>query len=190
MDIPHEKQFHFADGTSIGSIDALRDKLESISYQEFYTHVNAEKNDFANWIRHVFKDERLADDLQKVTSIVETVEIINDYLVPRPLATGDLQSQIEDQVEVHPPMDIQEVPTTTPAAEHGGEGADLEILQEDMDAREPVYETHEEPAHEEPIHEMTLSPREKKMLMVKEFVFGMILGLFIGLLLGRVLSIG
>lgn len=100
MDIPQEKQFHFHDGTAAAGIEQLMRKIETISYQEFYRHVNAEKNDFANWIRYVVKDERLADDLQKVGSIVETVEILESHLHPRPViaSRGDIQSRIEDTV--------------------------------------------------------------------------------------------
>lgn len=100
MDIPQEKQFHFHDGTAAANIEQLMRKIETISYQEFYRHVNAEKNDFANWIRYVVKDERLADDLQKVGSIVETVEILESHIHPRPViaSRSDIQSRIEDTV--------------------------------------------------------------------------------------------
>ena len=191
MDIPHEKQFHFADGTAIASLDALRDKLESVSYQEFYEHVNAEKNDFANWVEHVLQDKNLAEDMRKVTSIVETVEILNDYLHPHPQG-DDIQAKIEEEEDVHPP--VEEVPTTEPSPEVTDDEANLEVIQESME--EPAEESHDEPepesASEESQHEkeFVLSPREKKMLIVKDFIFGMLAGLFLGLILGRIIAIG
>ena len=94
----HEK-FHFRDGSAAGSLEELRDILEHISYQEFYHHVNTEKNDFANWIRDTHSNAELADDLEKVTSIVESVEIINDFVHPlaKDHTHDDIQSKIEEE---------------------------------------------------------------------------------------------
>lgn len=96
-----EQQFHFRDGTSIASLDALKEKIETISYNDFYHHVNQSRNDFANWIRYVLKDENLADQLDKTTSIVETVEVINDYLHPRKSSReDDIQTRIEEKLGI------------------------------------------------------------------------------------------
>lgn len=101
-----EKQFHFRNGTSAGSLDELKRRLEIISYGEFYHHVDHSKNDFANWVRYVLKDTMLADQLQKVTSIVETVEILEDYLHPNAGSTknkSDMQSKIEQSLDIKLP---------------------------------------------------------------------------------------
>ncbi len=202
MDIPHEKQFHFSDGSSVASLDELRNRIEHLSYQEFYKHVNAEKNDFASWVRHVLQDPKLASDMEKVSSIVETVEILNDYLHPRAAtAVGDIQSQIEEQQDVHPPMDLEEVPTTRPA--ENAEPADLKVIEESIDSESTIEEpaTLDEHARNEELGEerpeeksfedkFTLSAHEKKMLVVKDFIFGMIFGLIIGLILGRIITLG
>jgi len=168
MDIPYEKQFHFHDGTAIGSLDQLKTKIETVSYQEFYRHVNAEKNDFANWIRYILKDERLADDLQKVGSIVETVEILEDYLHPRsPIAShADIQSRIEETVIKTPlPADTHEEPlvvdrrppsppapspslSSSPQHAHP-ELMDLRIIEERLGLRSRG-EQRKEPAKTEP----------------------------------------
>jgi len=126
MKLPPERCFHFPDGTSTSSLDELRDKIETISYNTFYHHVDSSKNDFASWIRYVLKDPRLADELEKVNSIVETVEILNDYLHPSTAKQrtehDDLQSQIEEQIgfvvddlsEPAPPTEpVPEIPTIT-----------------------------------------------------------------------------
>lgn len=106
-----EEQFHFKDGSRIASLDELRDKIERISYDEFYHHVTGSRNDFANWIRYVLKDPQLADQLEKVDSIVETVELLNDYLQPKPKRESfsspeistDIQSRIENLLHVQIP---------------------------------------------------------------------------------------
>ena len=108
MDIPFEQQFHFHDGSTIATLEQLKEKLEHISYQEFYRHVNAQKNDFASWIKHVLREEQLADELQRVTSIVETVEILNDHLHPRPITAprNDNQTKIEQNI-FSSPLDVE-----------------------------------------------------------------------------------
>lgn len=142
MDLPPEKQFHFHDGTSVASIDALQRKLQSISYQDFYRHVNPDKNDFASWVRHVFRDEHLAEEMDQVTSIVETVEILNDYLHPRPITAPatDIQSRIEATVFHGAPlatssdtsMPVEEVPSVAPSAPSSTDKVDFQIIEENL----------------------------------------------------------
>lgn len=57
---PSGKEFILHDGSKIYSIKELFDKLPSMEEDIFYHHVTPERNDFANWIRDVFKEEGLA----------------------------------------------------------------------------------------------------------------------------------
>jgi len=181
------QRFHFRDGNSAGSLDELRDYLEHISYQEFYHHVNTEKNDFANWILHVIKNEELANDLEKITSIVETVEIINDFLHPRATEAShdDLQSKIEEEsLELH--MPVEEVPTTAPTAEVTEETIDLDVIHERVEADE--QEEQAEPQAELHTDDHVLTKSEYSKLIVKDFMYGLLFGLILGVILGRILS--
>jgi hypothetical protein len=186
----YEKQFHFRDGTAIASLDELKAKIESISYQEFYHHVSSGKNDFASWIRYVLKDGHLADDLEHVTSIVETVEILNDYLHPRPVTArrNDQQSMIEQDVFSHP------MPAETSGSMSIEQVPDAMALPK-MDKIELVYEPKiEAKAAEELFGRVPEQPKQQLLepenhpLILKEFMYGLIFGLIIGLILGRLLS--
>jgi hypothetical protein len=64
VDISPEKYFVLCNGTTIKDIHELAHVIESISDDEFRFHVNAEKNDFSNWIRDVFAQEALAEKLK------------------------------------------------------------------------------------------------------------------------------
>ncbi len=176
MDVPYEKQFHFRDGATAANLQQLKSKLETISYQEFYHHVNADKNDFASWIKYVLKDERLADDLQHINSIVETVEIIEDCLHPRPVLSSrtDMQSRIEDDdlhvkfsADTDEPAVIEEVPTVNPvfAPTHDPEPIDLSIIEEKLGIRKPTNHSTTSFATNSP----TLVAEEKK---IREELFG------------------
>jgi hypothetical protein len=174
MGIPFEKRFHFRDGSSVGSLEELREKIETVSYQEFYHHVNADKNDFANWIQHVMNNERLATDLRHVTSIVETVEIINDHLHPRPVAAPqtDLQSQIEKSVldaplpaETDDHVVIEQMPLA-PAPQHlPKEDIDFRIIEERIGLRESPNAS---PVRSDPVP----TPIEEAAPKVRDELFG------------------
>lgn len=62
---PVEKHFIVADGNRIKSILELARALETMSEEIFRHHVNETRNDFSNWIRDVFEDNTLADELAK-----------------------------------------------------------------------------------------------------------------------------
>lgn len=197
MELPYEKQFHFGDGTSAATLEQLKAKIENIGYQDFYRHVNTAKNDFSSWVRYVLKEEQLADDLQKVTSIVETVEIIDDYLHPRSVSAPriDTQSRIEQSIfanalpsETGESLNIETVPTTAPTAPTTNEVLDFDIIEEKIAApqvQKELFDSAPEqkaPPKQEPMHEDTAR------LIVKDFMYGLVFGLVVGLILGRIIS--
>lgn len=187
MDIPQEKWFHFRDGSSASGLEELQHKLEGISYQEFYHHVNQDKNDFASWIRHVLDENNLADELEQVSSIVETVEIIRDHLNPV-VQHDDLQSRIEEQVfstTIPKPgeADIEEVPMTQPVEAEHPESIDFAKIEQTLQGQEE--KTEEEPSIE---HTVTMSEHDRTRMIVKDFMYGLVFGLVVGLVLGRLIS--
>ncbi|NQV08446.1 hypothetical protein HQ529_01185 [Candidatus Woesearchaeota archaeon] len=76
-DVRPEKHFVANDGTVIKNIYSLVDSLKKINNNTFEHHVNNDRNDFANWIRHVLKDKELADNIQRLknkTKIIRKIE--------------------------------------------------------------------------------------------------------------------
>lgn len=149
--IPDEKRFRFRDGTSAGTLQELLNKIETISYDEFYGHVNEEKNDFANWVGGVLGENQLADHLRKVTSIVETVELIAAHANPEEIErheaelqerhVPDFQAEIERKIfgqPEAPPPEIDDQPSIEPV-----ESTSIE------ETRETVYEPSVESAVEQ-----------------------------------------
>ncbi len=189
MALPPEQQFHFHDGQSAGSLEELMRALARISYVEFYRHVNPDKNDFANWVRHTLKEPSLATELERVSSIVETIEIINDHLRPRPATTPhtDTQSAIERDVfgDQYPGL---EVPTTEPAQAAPSmthEVADFTIIEEATAGRSSAdFAVPQTPQNAKPMEEHS---GDVGRMIARDFIFGLLLGLIIGALLGRML---
>lgn len=85
-EVKPEEYFYLHNGVLIKSLHDLIDILEIIDEDTFAFHVTSHKNDFAEWIRHVFKDNRLADSLKSVKSkldmveILETIPLMNDEM--------------------------------------------------------------------------------------------------------------
>lgn len=65
--VPEEKQFYFVNGERVKNIKELAEIMDRIEQEVFDYHVNEEKNDFYNWIRHVFNDIELAEKVVGVT---------------------------------------------------------------------------------------------------------------------------
>ena len=68
---PYEQHFVVADGKRLKNIIELADALETMTEEVFAHHVNEYKNDFSNWIKDVFYDHSLADDMQRAKNKLE-----------------------------------------------------------------------------------------------------------------------
>ncbi len=66
-----EEQFVVADGRKLGSIADLAYALDDMPNDIFNHHVNEEKNDFSNWVRDIFNENKLAEDIAKKKSQME-----------------------------------------------------------------------------------------------------------------------
>jgi hypothetical protein len=64
--IKPETYFILKSGGVIKSLEELAMNMDTISYEDFAHHVNDVRNDFANWIRDVIKEEKLAEELAAV----------------------------------------------------------------------------------------------------------------------------
>ena len=78
-DAPEEKRFFLCNGQIIKNIKELEDKLEHIEDEVFNHHVIENRNDFANWIRDVFKEVKLAEEISKLKNKNQIKLTINKY---------------------------------------------------------------------------------------------------------------
>lgn len=236
--IKREQYFYFSDGSSTKSIEELKEKIESLSYEEFYNHVNENKNDFASWVEGVFNEKSLSDKLRKVTSIVETVELIEEFLNPKEsqenmdkLGDEDFQKLIEDALfgdldEPEPPKEAltkeaqKDVESSMKDFEKSDDNdnnndnndskknkSDVVTKEELQSLTDKVKETPEKkpgepilskdkdkhiPITKTKAGEESLKMKEMKKhyhsFLVKETLWGFILGLIMGFVLGRIIS--
>ena len=66
MEIPHEKKFFLCNGDVISTVPELMERLKNMDPAHFNHHVNGERNDFANWVRDVFDNKKLARELSRI----------------------------------------------------------------------------------------------------------------------------
>ena len=78
---PEEYSFVLHDGRKLKTAYELIDELETMSEESFRNYVNEMKNDFANWLRDVFQEKHLADEMLKIRSRADTQRAIQKHLV-------------------------------------------------------------------------------------------------------------
>jgi hypothetical protein len=81
QEVPYELHFVLADGRRLKNIFELIDVLENMSDEVFCAHVTGEKNDFANWINEVIKEDSLAEKIRKLDSRLETQNALLKHLL-------------------------------------------------------------------------------------------------------------
>lgn len=59
--IEPDQYFHVVSGQSLKSLYDLQDASAEMPQSVWDHHVAGDRNDFANWIEHVFKNKKLAD---------------------------------------------------------------------------------------------------------------------------------
>ena len=78
-----EHYFFVQDGKVIKNVLELSRQLDNMADDIFRHHVNDMKNDFASWIKNVFKQEKLAKEVLKTTDKDKTQIIILKYIIKK-----------------------------------------------------------------------------------------------------------
>ncbi|MBM3200110.1 hypothetical protein FJZ53_04165 [Candidatus Woesearchaeota archaeon] len=78
LNISPKNYFQLADGRTLKDLRELLWALESMSDSTFISHVNSEKNDFANWIKGVMKDEFLAARINEAIDKSSMIKALTD----------------------------------------------------------------------------------------------------------------
>jgi len=78
-----KNHFYMNDGQVLKHFKELADVLETVADDTFYHHVNADRNDFANWIRSVFEEEELATKLEHAGNKDQARLVIYRFIAER-----------------------------------------------------------------------------------------------------------
>ena len=91
-----EHFFYCADGTVLRSIHELEKKLRAISNETYSHHVNESKNDFHNWIRDVFQEHELANEILTAKTQAEAAAIVRKHLNKAMQASTEIENAIKN----------------------------------------------------------------------------------------------
>jgi hypothetical protein len=81
LKINPEHYFVLHGGKTIKDLEELVHILKTIDKKTFEYHVNDSKSDFANWIRYVFKNRKLAEEIEDLR--FENLHIIIELIEKR-----------------------------------------------------------------------------------------------------------
>ena len=76
--VPEAHAFRCQDGSVFRNMTDLRNALARMADDTFAHHSNAEKKDFAKWVREVIEDNKLARDLENSLDRREAAEMVSD----------------------------------------------------------------------------------------------------------------
>jgi len=79
-DAKPEQCFWVNNGPIIRNLNEMVNELVYMKEETFEHHVNEEKNDIANWIGDILKDEELANDIKKFKSKEKILEKIQNRI--------------------------------------------------------------------------------------------------------------
>jgi hypothetical protein len=76
-----DKSFFCHDGCVSKNLHQLAECLSHMTENSYNHHVTALKNDFSTWIRNVFGDDKLANDLTRCANPAEAAKAVRDRIV-------------------------------------------------------------------------------------------------------------
>lgn len=91
-----ENSFRCADGSVLGSVYELENRLCTMSSETFYHHANSHRNDFHNWIKDVFQDYELANELLSAKTPAQAAAVVRKHLRKALLAKEEIENAIQN----------------------------------------------------------------------------------------------
>ena len=185
--IPEEKWFYFSHGGKASSIEELEKALKTMGEAEFRHHVNHDRNDFANWIENVFEERKLARSMREVAERDGLLIILDDFLekkhkkeAPRRIKRLIIpkEKKLSSELTLHSSLQPNPEPSPKPSSKQERELSEKDIRSVVDDAKQ-VFEKEKmlEIEREERHH-----PAYNRFIL-KEFVYGFLLGLIFGLIM-------
>jgi len=167
MVVTQEKCFYFTSGRKAYSIEELSQVLKDMGDAEFRHHVNNERNDFANWVEDVFKESELAHNMREVSEKEGLIIILEDFLKKR-----------RHEHKHH--KKIRRV--IIPENKRTGSVSEKELSEKKI--KSIVHEAKQMLEEEEHKARKAEHPKpEQYRFIVKEFIYGFLLGLIFGLIM-------
>ena len=121
-----DRAFWLSNGQKIDSIKELSDIIGGMDEGVFTHHVNAEKNDFAAWIKDVFNEGKLADNIGKLTAKDKIKSAITHWV------SEDEVIFVKPKKTINPTFHKKAVPSGKDKEPEKKEGVIKSIIEEDL----------------------------------------------------------
>lgn len=198
--IPKDKWFFFKNGRHASTIEELSQALEWLGDDEFRFHVNMQRNDFANWVEDVFHEVRLAHSMREVAERDGLLIILGDFLMNKSknkMGKGKEMKEIKQVIK-----QVKELKEEKELKEGKKQKAKGSLK------RTPIKSLYEKKLSEKDIRnivedaQQVLDQEELEILkervktedkirhqrfVVKEFIYGFIIGLLFGMIMFGIL---
>ncbi len=185
------KWFYFASGGKAASIQELKLALNSMDPGTFSYHVNNQKNDFADWIEGVFNNHKLAEHLREVSEKEGMQIILEDYLKESSAEPKKASEKKAREIIIKSESEPEKTPRKTP-----GKNLSKRALKKIVRDTEQFIKSEKKRA-DKPIKtsgDLKQAARKEHpersahmRLIVKEFIYGFVLGLIFGIVLVGIL---
>ena len=77
---PPGKEFMTTENKKAHTIQELTEQLKNMNNENYQAHIKEDKNDFANWIEHVFEQKELAENIRKTNNKEELIQTLENYI--------------------------------------------------------------------------------------------------------------
>ncbi|MGM5484372.1 MAG: DUF5752 family protein [Nanobdellota archaeon] len=176
--VDKDQEFIVITGENIASLYGLRDNLRRMDEATFAHHVNAERNDFANWVRHVIGDNKLAEKMESTISREEARKIVD--------------SRIR---EIKKPKKTTKKSSPKRTKKKTAEKSSKKIREEDLhpySKRGIAYhkkDFHKHRSRPPENHEYMRGKHEHVHFNLQEFIYGVIVGASVTVIILRMLAL-
>lgn len=112
QEVSPEKAFYAKNGHVYKNLHHLHSGLKDMDDDTWQHHVNEEKNDFSEWLKHVLDEEHLASKLSSSRSKAEALSHIEDHLNPKsknPQIPSAQDSTVQIQDAQSPTAEIRSI---------------------------------------------------------------------------------
>lgn len=169
--IKSEEYFRLSNGRIIKNMYELLNALESMNDDTFNFHVNENKNDFGNWIRDIFKDEKLSKSIFESKTREDIMKAIENRLFESNINKKEKNSKLKSNKAI------------SQKDSHLNKIEEILLKEKEIAKREEKIEEIEARIEKELAE---LAAKKEPKFFSKEFVQGLVIGLLSASIIGLI----
>jgi hypothetical protein len=150
--------FKLVNGGELNNLDGLLESLKEMEDETFYHHVTSNRNDFANWVKDILKDEGLSEEMSYCHDKVLMEKIVSNRIL-----------ELHEKIQKH--QDLESFEKLLPNKEEDYVKADANDIKE-KDTHDVVTKT------------LGIKLAKETQNKIHMLSWGILIGLVLGVILG------